>query len=68
MNIIILEYFGDLVGQPLSFYTATGYIKFPEIGELFYHIVLREGVANFDAIAKDDVLAIWLNGGPGSSS
>lgn len=57
-----------MLGENLSFHTETGYVKFPEIGAIFYHLVLREGVPNLDAIDEDDVLAIWLNGGPGSSS
>jgi carboxypeptidase C (cathepsin A) len=63
-----IEFFGELLGEDLSFYTETGYVKFVGDGSIFYHLILQEGTKELDDIKASDTIAIWLNGGPGSSS
>ncbi|CAD8099112.1 unnamed protein product [Paramecium primaurelia] len=62
------SFFAELLGEDLPYYTETDYVKFKDVGSIYYHLILKEGTPNLEAIQKGDVLAIWLNGGPGSSS
>ncbi|CAK57062.1 unnamed protein product (macronuclear) [Paramecium tetraurelia] len=62
------SFFAELMGEDLPYYTETDYVKFKDVGSIYYHLILKEGTANLEAIQKGDVLAVWLNGGPGSSS
>ncbi|CAD8188667.1 unnamed protein product [Paramecium pentaurelia] len=62
------SFFANLLGEELPYYTETDYVKFKDIGSIYYHLILKEGTPNLEAIQKGDVLAIWLNGGPGASS
>ncbi|CAD8090485.1 unnamed protein product [Paramecium sonneborni] len=62
------SFFAELLGENLPYYTETDYVNFPDLGSIYYHLILKEGTKSLDDIKKGDVLAIWLNGGPGSSS
>ena len=50
INVISIDFFAELLGEDLPYYTETDYIKFKDIGSIYYHLILKEGTASLDAI------------------